>query len=307
MFAARSVDVCIATFKRPASLAQLLQSLIALERRELVRRVIVVDNDRDGTARSTVEDFSGRAPFELVYDIEPRQNISCARNRALLKVEAPYLAFVDDDETVSPGWLVSMRRCLAVHRADAVLGPVVKVLPPGAPAWAASHPVFSTPSLRTGANVSSGATNNVLIRTAALGQPRQLFDDAYGLTGGEDADFFERMKRGGLRLVWCDDAPVFEAVPPCRVTDQWVRRRSYRSGQTFYRVFVRPLPPHRKAAWLAQKSLHAMAATLWAAATRAVRHRRHAEASAAMFRCAGQLSGLIRGHLIEEYDARKGR
>ena len=41
------------------------------------------------------------------------------------------------------------------------------------------------------------------------------FDPAFG-SGGEDRDFFKRKIAEGNVFVWCNEAPVFETVPPKR-------------------------------------------------------------------------------------------
>ena len=54
----------------------------------------------------------------------------------------------------------------------------------------------------------------------------------YGRSGGGDAVFFKRMIQKGKRFVWCDEACVFEAVPPERQTRAYYVRRAFTRGMT---------------------------------------------------------------------------
>jgi len=75
------ISVCICTFKRPALLAKLLKG--AFEQQtdgKFTFSVVVVDNDRLGSARETVERFGSE---RIRYVIEPEQSIALARNRAM--------------------------------------------------------------------------------------------------------------------------------------------------------------------------------------------------------------------------------
>ena len=58
----------------------------------------------------------------------------------------------------------------------------------------------------------------------------ELFDPGYGKTGGEDVDFFRRMLGRGYRFVWCQEAAVFESVPPHRLTRSYLLRRALLRG-----------------------------------------------------------------------------
>src|SRR3954471_8661560 len=99
-----SVDICICTFRRPF-LAETLRSLAALEREGTDVRLIIADNDKVPSAKSLVDQAREGFPFPVTYLHAPSSNICIARNACLDAALADYVAFIDDDETVSPQWL----------------------------------------------------------------------------------------------------------------------------------------------------------------------------------------------------------
>src|SRR5439155_606212 len=68
--------------------------------------VVVIDNDADESARSTVERAAVRARWPLCYGVEPRRGISYARNCGVTAVarECDFVVFVDDDELPRRNW-----------------------------------------------------------------------------------------------------------------------------------------------------------------------------------------------------------
>lgn len=229
-----TVDICIATYKRPEGLAQLLASL---ERqtpgagKNLL--VVVIDNDITESARGVVE-AAKYSRFHTIYDVEPVQNIALARNRGLKHCAGEYVAFIDDDELAAPDWLAQLLYLASSSRADVVFGPVLAELPSEAPAWAKKGGFYDRPRQQTGSAVRAGRTGNALVRRdllAALGE--SPFNPSLGLTGGEDYDLFARMSRGGAIMLWCDEAVAYEKVEQKRLTITWLLQRAFRGGQIF--------------------------------------------------------------------------
>lgn len=302
-----AVDVCVATYKRPELLAGLLDSLFRQDLDGIRMRVIVVDNDKHESARPVVEGFQKSSPAELVYELEPLQSISLARNRALRHVRADYIAFVDDDEIVLREWLSALLETMEGHQADAVFGPVFKILPQDAPAWAKKSRAFKCYRRPTGQSLLSGGTCNALVRRIALGSPPQEFDPVFGLTGGEDSDFFFRLHLSGKKLVWCDEAVVHERIPIERLTLKWVCQRGFRGGQSFYRVFVTRYPLWKKILWLGRQGMQVICAALLLPASRLVSYRFFVAICVRLCASAGQWTVIFSNNYFREYDSRRYR
>ncbi len=303
MTTATEIDVCIATFKRPAMLAGLLASLLAQDLEGIAMRIIVIDNDREQSARPTVKRFCTGSSVEIVYDVEPQQNIALARNRALQYVRSQYFAFVDDDEAVCRTWLRALLHSLTVHKADIAFGPVICTLPAEAPRWAAH--CFDRPRRLTGEAVQFGATNNVMARRSILDNGRFRFDPAFGLTGGEDTDFFYRQHLAGRRLIWCDEAVATEPVPEARMTLTWIRRRGFRGGQTYQRIFVARYSIGKKAAWFALKIAQLLGGVVAAPVVRCISYPSYIALTVRIAAATGQLSRCFSGANFEEYNSRR--
>ncbi|MGZ5801376.1 MAG: glycosyltransferase [Burkholderiaceae bacterium] len=297
------IDVCIPTFKRPLMLSALLSSLMQQELNGIAMRFIVIDNDREESARAVTEQFRQTSDIEIIYDVEPQQNIALARNRALNHVSSEYFAFVDDDESVSQQWLSSLLSSMKEYQADFVFGPVISALPENAPNWAAA--CFKKQWRKTGTLMEFGGAGNVLGKMSAINHPVMRFNSAFGLTGGEDTEFFYRLFLSGKRLVWCNEAWATEPVPDARLSLQWIRRRGFRGGQTYRRIFVTRYTTYQKAIWFFTKLFQLVTGILVAPIIRLVSYPSYVALTVRIAAASGQLSSCFSGENFEEYNVRR--
>lgn len=227
------IDVCICTYRRPQLLARLLGRLQDQKTEGLFTyAVIVVDNDAGQTARRVVEESTLGSAAPVTYAVEPEQNIALARNRAVRCATGDFLAFIDDDEFPLQDWLLTLFNALRQLQADGILGPVIPHYEAEPPAWVVKGRFYDRPSHATGTVLdwSRTRTGNVLIRRDLFDDDENLFRREFG-GGGEDREFFRRMMGKGCVFKWCQEAPVYESVPPERFRRSFMLRRALVRGK----------------------------------------------------------------------------
>ncbi len=305
------IDVCIVTYRRPAGLQRLLG---ALQQQEFpgeapALRVVVVDNDPQESARSVCEDARSWLTPSLSYVMEKRRGIPQARNSAVAAClkRSEFLAFVDDDEVPDPDWLAELQRVQRLRDADAVAGPCLPRFYGSPPRWIAQGRFFESPRHTTGERIDHAFTHNVLVRTAALADMEALFDERMALTGGSDAEFFRRFARTGHRIVWADDARVFEWVPETRARLGWLLARAFRVGCSSAWIARRSDRPPTAVAWMLANGVWCIAKGAWQLAL-ALPRGRAAAVHALRLACdgAGRLWSLA-GLSYREYRTTHGR
>lgn len=233
--ASAHISVCICTYKRPQMLFDLLTHLRDQETEVLFTySIVVVDNDCAKSASNAVDACRSETTPPIRYLCQPERNISLARNLALASADGEYAALIDDDEVPGSDWLLTLYKACEEHRADGVLGPVKPIFVTDPPTWVVKGRFYEKGGHRTGEVLKwqDTRTSNAFLKTSILGDRRNMFRPELG-RGGEDKDFFKRLIDKGCVFVWCDEAPVFETIPPERCTRGFMLRRALLRGKVF--------------------------------------------------------------------------
>jgi succinoglycan biosynthesis protein ExoM len=230
------IFVCFCTFKRPSLLRALLQALERQETEGLFDYSIsIADNDFSGSGRPIVEEHALRTRLDIRYTIEPEQNISLARNKAIENSSGDFIALIDDDELPQTDWLLSLYKDLSFFETAGVLGPVFPRYESPPPRWVVRGRFYERPSYYSGHYLSwwLAQTSNCLLRRSLFEDRNDWFQPKFG-SGGEDRDFFKRMIAKGNVFVWCNEAPVSESVPPERWAKRTLLKRALLRGKMTY-------------------------------------------------------------------------
>jgi glycosyltransferase involved in cell wall biosynthesis len=241
------VAVAIPTFRRPRGLERLLAALAKLETSAEVE-IVVADNDgerHEGADLCRTLAPSYRWPLTAIVATE--RGIAQARNalaeHCLSYSNADFIAMLDDDEWPSVQWLDAFLRVQKETQADALRGTILREFESVPGTWAASLQGIAPVRARSGLIDMIDGAGNVLIACRCFeGLAKPYFDPAFALTGGEDRDFFTRLRQAGRHFAWADDAVCTEFVPASRANLDWALKRAYRIGNSDMRVFLKYAP-----------------------------------------------------------------
>ncbi|MCL3839194.1 glycosyltransferase family 2 protein [Aeromicrobium duanguangcaii] len=301
-----TVAIGIPTYRRPEKLAELLASLperIA-EVADCSVRVVVVDNDPEGSARTVCAE----SPVPVEYHVETTAGIAAVRNRILAESQdADLVAFIDDDEQPLPQWLAALVATWREHRSDAVMGRVISVFAQPIDPWLRETGVYRRRERVTGSDVPVAAAGNLLVDVRQLRDRSVRFDERLGLAGGEDTLFSRLLADRGGRVVWCNESHAVDEVPADRLTRDWAMRRAYNGGNLATQVALlhatsrraRALIRLRAAVGGPARMVVGLARHLWGRMTRHLTH--DARGLRTVHRGWGMTAGAF-GHLHEHYE-----
>ncbi len=227
-----NIDICICTFRR-AHVAKTICSIANLELPAGCKlHIIIADNDEIDSARHIVQQTAQETGMDMTYLYAPAFNIPVARNACLDAATAPLLAFIDDDELVTPGWLKAMLSTMERTHADVVLGPVHAVYNDTCPDWIRKGNFHSTSPVFTEEKIKTVYSGNVLMRRLAPAIKDLRFRKELGRAGGEDTAFFSAVYKRGAVIAYAPEAVITEAVTCERASLLWLLRRYFRFGLT---------------------------------------------------------------------------
>ena len=142
------------------------------------------------------------------------------------------MAFVDDDETVAPDWLVELVAVARDTGAAFVQGPLTMTVENSEDSWWLESGFFRQKSFADRALRHESWTNNVLIDLAFIIGHGCRFDAALQFDGGGDTLFFQDVVAAGGEGRFAAKAIVYEVQSPKRLTWKWALLRHYRYGIT---------------------------------------------------------------------------
>lgn len=244
-----SLTVLICTHDRAALLQKTLASLDASARppQREVELLVVANACRDGTQamlRQRSEEAAGERRLPLRWLDEPTPGKSHALNCGMDALRSEWVAVVDDDQRVSPDFLVRVAEAIAVHpQASLLCGRIVPDWNGSEPAWVhdeGRYRIYPLPiprqdfgdsprELSTDGPIPGGG--NHIIRADVL-QRVGPFSTALGpqghdLGGGEDTEFVLRALRAGERLWYAPEIVQYHHVDLDRLALPYLMRKAY--------------------------------------------------------------------------------
>lgn len=234
----KAIWIAIPTYRRPAQLRHLLETLARTVQRNDVM-LLVADNDADARQGAAVVEALLRGGYALPITLlpVPEPGLCSVRNAictaALTDPDMRFIAMIDDDEWPQSGWLDALLACQARIGAEVVAGPVDYQFVGKPPRWARETLAFRPEQRTWGATGMLWASNNLLVSRRAFAMiEKPWFDPRFNRSGGEDLDFLARLQEAGARFGWAPDARVSEWVPAERARLSWVLKRMWRIGFT---------------------------------------------------------------------------
>jgi GT2 family glycosyltransferase len=195
--AERLVTVVVPAHGHADRLRQLLASLGAQAGGRPVRVVVSDDATPEPLEPELRRDLPAGVELEVVRSSE-NGGPGAARNRALERVRAPWVALLDADELPGEGWLDRLEALAASPDApDGIEGRIDA----GA---GAGRPTPFTHIAEVHGGDDQHVAGNVLLRTGALrevgGFDERFYDRRRKLHFREDVDLYFRLERAGMRL-----------------------------------------------------------------------------------------------------------
>jgi GT2 family glycosyltransferase len=235
------LSVVIPTYNQADLLKESLGSLVDQMLSYGSYEIVVVD---DGSTDHTATVLRTFGPPVRVERFPTNRGRSAARNAGIRAAAAPLVALVDGDIIVRRDFLTSH---LEAHRrhGDGILsrGPVIDV-PDVATARNGQVPkLVSSPAYLTTANAA--LAKDALLRAG-------LFDEHFPGYGWEDFDLGLRLKRLGIKRIFCRQAVAFHVDPNQDRYDRMADLLAKEASRAASAVYFYSKHPTLEARWLIQ-------------------------------------------------------
>jgi len=235
------LTIIICTYNRDKYLGETLKRLAANHFNGEWELLLINNNSTDSTAEicSTFAKENSNVPFR--YIIEPAQGLSHARNRGIKEANGEWLVFLDDDAFVGKNYLERLAQYIKeLPRMDAFGGRIYPFFEDGiTPVWLSKWSASWLSAIDKGDEVCLFSKDYPI--GANMGFSRKitdqcgLFDTSLGrsgknLIGGEEKDYFNRVKAQNATIYYLPEIMVEHCIPPSRTTDEYIAKLGFGVG-----------------------------------------------------------------------------
>lgn len=201
-------SVIIPTYQRPKQLSTCLQSLANVRYPHNRFEVIVVDDGSETPLEDIIATFSKHIYITLIT--QPNAGPAVARNTGAKQAKGEFLAFTDDDCTLSPDWLSALSKQFVMTPCHIIGGKTINKL---------SHNPYSFTSqliiniLYQHYNACPGharffTSNNMAIPAKLLREVGGFHPD---FRNAEDRELCDRWLFNGYQMTYAPEAVVYHA------------------------------------------------------------------------------------------------
>lgn len=236
------LSVIICTYNREKYIYKCLQNL-ANNRSNTDWELLVVDNKSTDNTLNEIKRFEqDYNPANYRYILETEQGLSFARNRGIKEAKGDWLVFLDDDAFVKNDYIEKLQNYITeLPDMQAFGGKIVPLFEDGKiPKWLCHWNLSWVSALNLGNKVK--LFKGSAFPTGANMGFKQEMVDLYGafntqlgrtgkkLIGGEEKDFFNRLKSGGAKIYYLPEIPVQHCIPASRTTIDYIERLGFGVG-----------------------------------------------------------------------------
>ncbi len=232
------ISIVVCTYNREQYLPKMLESAANQQCSKGDFELIIVNNkSSDNTAELCAQFLSKNPSQAFSYFLEENQGLSFARNRGIRESKGDYIVFVDDDAFLDVNYISELKKYLS--KMPELIGFGGKILPYlecELPQWMSKYlsSLMSIIDLGTEVKLFTGSKYPI---GANMGVSRKVienigvFNESLGRTGnsmlgGEEKDFFYRIKEAGIPIYYFPKMLVHHVIPAKRLTVEFIKKQA---------------------------------------------------------------------------------
>ena len=238
-----TLSIIICTYNRKKYVGETLLRL-ANNRYNGEWELLLIDNNSTDSTASICKTFAAQHPnVPFRYFVETHQGLSYARNRGIKEAQGDWFVFLDDDAFVGENYLERLSQYIQqIPEMDAFGGRIYPLFEDGiTPSWLSKWSASWLSAIDKGDEVCIFTKDYPI--GANMGFSRKtanqcgLFNTDLGrsgknLIGGEEKDYFNRIKALNATVYYLPDIAVEHCIPPSRTTDEYICRLGLGVGQS---------------------------------------------------------------------------
>ncbi len=238
------ISIIVCTYNREKYIYECLKRLITNKTYSDWELLVIDNNSTDNTLTEIKRFEQDFKPQNYRYVLEKQQGLSFARNRGIKEAKGEWIVFLDDDAFVGENYINQLNEyILEIPDMQAFGGKILPLFEDGkTPEWLCRWNSSWVSALDMGNKVKL-FSGSAFPTGANMGFKRQLVD-LYGLfntqlgrtgknlIGGEEKDFFNRLKKNNIKIYYLPQIPVNHCIPSSRTNFEYIQKLGYGVGKS---------------------------------------------------------------------------
>lgn len=239
------ISIIICTYNRGKYIFETLSRIAKNNYSYCNYEIVFVNNNCTDSTESECARFCCEFPsVNFKYFEEKQQGLSFARNRGIKEAIGDILVFLDDDAFVSENYLENLEEQLALYPDAMAFGGKISPLYESGevPDWMSKWSYSWVSAIDKGSDVtlfddkSFPIGANMGFRRQCVGQVGDfnvlLGRSGRNLIGGEEKDYFNRIRVKGLKIYYFPNVAVEHVIPPNRTTMEYIDKFGLGVGES---------------------------------------------------------------------------
>ncbi|MDF1672087.1 MAG: glycosyltransferase [Vicingaceae bacterium] len=231
------ISIIVCTYNRDKYLPKMLESAAKQKSAKEAFELILVNNkSTDSTEKICSEFGENNNHINYRYFLETQQGLSFARNRGVAEAKGKYIVFIDDDAFLDENYVKELTQYLS-STTEQYIGFGGKILPfleCELPKWMSKFLASLMSIIDMGTEITKFQGTKYPIG-ANMGFSKAVFDEIGGfntelgrigksMLGGEEKDFFFRVKNLNAPIYYFPKMLVHHVIPKERLTEEFVKK-----------------------------------------------------------------------------------
>jgi glucosyl-dolichyl phosphate glucuronosyltransferase len=232
------ISIVVCTYNREKYLPKMLESVANQNCAKTDFELILVNNKSIDNTASICEDFGvEQEDINYHYFLETQQGLSYARNRGIKESKGEFVVFIDDDAFLEENYIKELKQYLRnTPELVGFGGKIYPFLECELPVWMSKYlstlmsiidlggevKLFSGSKYPIGANM--GVSRKVIDKIGVFNE--SLGRTGTSMLGGEEKDFFFRIKEAGIPIYYFPKMLVHHVIPAKRLTVEFIKKQA---------------------------------------------------------------------------------
>lgn len=231
------ISIIICTYNRDKYIYQTLEKIAQNNFPTNGYEIVLINNKSTDKTAAECDRFHQNYPsVDYHYFVESNQGLSYARNRGIIESTGDFLVFLDDDAFVDKDYLQNLLHYLEQYPDTKAFGGKIDPFYESGipPKWMSKWSYSWVSALNKGQKVCK-FTNTEYPIGANMGVKKSIVDKCgmfnvdlgrtgNNLMGGEEKDFFNRIKATGADILYFPEIKVMHCIPEKRLTKDFIIR-----------------------------------------------------------------------------------